>query len=93
MLKRLAVAIAAATMVSTAIVTPVSAEKMKTTEQLARLAEEVPDATAKISGVPTSFTLVAETYYTVDEQCAVERTYVWSDEYRLFRHFTKSYWC
>jgi hypothetical protein len=94
MIKKLVVTLAAAGALSMAMPGSASAgPPTMSTEKLAQLAQSVPDATARVPGVPTTFTLVAERYFTQDGKCAVERTYVWSDEYGLFRHHTKAYWC
>ena len=94
MLKKLAVTITSAAILSTALVSPALAlAPQKSTALMAQLSQTVPDGTAKIPGVPKEFTLVAESYYVYEGRCAVERTYVWSDEYGYFRHHRKAYWC
>lgn len=93
MMKKLAVTIAAAALLSSVAAAPAGAAPMRSNEQLARLAQSVPDGTARISGVPTTWTIVSERYYTYMDKCAVERIQVMADSYGLFRHHTKSYWC
>lgn len=93
MIKKLAIRLAAAAVLSTLAAAPPGVAPIKSDAHMAQLARSVPDATARISGVPTTWTIVSERYYTHLDQCAVERIQVMSDSNGLFRHHTKSYWC